>query len=210
MAWLFLICATIGGTVLVCQFVLTVLGLGLDAEIADDFESGHDFSDGHSLDGDHVDTSHGDVGEDSVGHGNWSNYLFGVLSFKTIIAALAFFGLAGCAANSARLSQPAQVTIALLAGLAAMYGVHWIMRSIMRLGRDGTAKLSKAIGQEGTVYLTIPGKRNGLGKIQFNLQHRLVEYPASTACETSLKSGSKVRVVSIADDSTLVVESIET
>src|SRR6476661_657047 len=113
MTTFFLICATIGGTVLICQFVLSLVGLG-----------GHHFGD---MPGDadvHVEFSHGagevqatgdthtaDVQSDSDHHVN-SSWLFGVISFRTLVAAFAFFGLAGLAAESANLSQPAQLTLA--------------------------------------------------------------------------------------------------
>ena len=42
-----------------------------------------------------------------------STWLFGVLSFRTITAALAFFGLAGLAAQSAEASPPMVLLVAL-------------------------------------------------------------------------------------------------
>jgi len=202
MAWLFLICATIGGTVLVIQFVLAVVGFGAEMDIVDDMPDDvpHDV---------HVDATHGpdpELGDNAVGHGNYSTWLFGVLSFKTITAALAFFGLAGCAANSAGMSPVAQITIAVVAGLGAMYGVHWLMKSIMRLSENGTIRLDRSVGKEGTVYLTIPGNRQGTGKVQFKLQGRLVDYPAITTHDLPLKTGSKVRIINVVGASTVEVE----
>lgn len=202
MAWLFLICATIGGTVLVCQFVLTLLGLGSDLEIADDMPD--------DVPGDvHFDGAHGpdpELGDHAVGHGNFSAWLFGVLSFKTVTAALAFFGLAGCAANAAQMTPVAQITIAVLAGLAAMYSVHWLMQSLLRLSENGTIRLDRSVGKEGTVYLTIPANRAGLGKVQFKLQNRLVEYPAITSHDEPLKTGRSIRIINVVGTSTVEVE----
>jgi len=204
MAWLFLICATIGGTVLVCQFVLALVGFGADTDLSDDLphDIGHDF---------HADSSHAhgpdpELGDNAVGHGNFSTWLFSVLSFKTITAALAFFGLAGCAANSAGMSSAAQVIIATTAGLGAMYGVHWIMKSLFRLSEDNTIRLDRSVGKEGTVYLTIPADRQGVGKVQFKLQNRLVDYPAITAHDEPLKTGAKIRIVAVVGASTVEVE----
>ncbi len=89
MGTLFLICAVIGTTILVIQFVLTIIGFGseaFDIDIpsgADDVDFDVDADVGDTI-GDHVDSS----------------WLFGVISFRTIVAAIAFFGLAGLAARA--------------------------------------------------------------------------------------------------------------
>lgn len=198
MAWLFLICATIGGTVLVVQFVLAVVGFGVDVDIVDDVPDDSHLHVPHAPDP--------ELGDNAVGHGNYSTWLFGVLSFKTVTAALAFFGLAGCAANSAGMSPIAQLTIATLAGLGAMYGVHWIMLSLFRLSEDNTIRLDRSVGKEGTVYVNIPANRQGTGKVQFKLQNRLVEYPAITSHDEPLKTGMKIRITSVVGASTVEVE----
>lgn len=209
MAWLFLICATIGGTILVCQFVLSLVGFGHDVDIADDLPDDvpHDIP--HDL---HTDASHDgaggpdpELGDHGVGHGNFSTWLFGMLSFKTITAALAFFGFAGCAAESAGLSTSAQLMIATLAGIAALYGVHSIMQLLFKLSQDNTIRLRNAVGKEGTVYLTIPARRTNTGKVQFKLQNRLVEYPALTDHDEPLMTGAKIRIVAV-EGTTLQVE----
>lgn len=186
MTWLFLICAIVGGTVLVCQFVLTLVGLG-----GDGFDGSHDVSaaGGH------------DVSADGTGHdahGNHgSSWLFGVISFRTLVAAAAFFGLVGLAAESADQEPPITLLLATAAGIGAMYGVHWIVRTMGRLGEDGTVRIHSALGQEGTVYIPIPAGKAQAGKIQLRLQNRLVEYEAVTGGPDRLATGTKVRVVGI-------------
>ena len=120
MATLFLICAAFGGTILVLQAVMTLVGLGGDALHTDvGSDMGHDFG------GDvHADTGggfHGDAGTHvdagSAGaHGSTdgthavqdqhhaaqdqgSSKLFAVLSFRGIVAAMAFFGISGMTAD---------------------------------------------------------------------------------------------------------------
>ena len=75
METVYLVCAVVGGTVLVCQFVMTLLGLGGD----------------HDAGGDH-DVAH-DAGHHEAGHDHDSSWLVGVLTFRTLVAALAFFGV---------------------------------------------------------------------------------------------------------------------
>jgi membrane protein implicated in regulation of membrane protease activity len=205
MTWLFLICAVVGGTVLVCQFVLTLVGLGGDhADFSHDVP--HDFSAGDA----HIATEHGGdpAGHDADGH-HGSSWLFGVISFRTLIAAATFFGLVGYAAQTAGQSMPVQLVLAVAAGIGAMYGVHWIVRSMGRLAEDGTIRVRAALGQEGTVYVPIPAAKAQAGKVQIKLQNRLVEYEAVTGAGERLATGTKVRVVGVTGN-TLEVEPLRT
>lgn len=219
MAMLFLFCALLGGTVLVCQFLLTLAGLGgHDVDIAD--SAGHDIADvPHDLSGDAHDLSgdaahemgtdhdHGGDGHDaSHDQQHISTWLFGVLTFRTLVAATTFFGIGGMAARAAELSVPNQVLIAAACGVAALYLVHWLMRAFYRLGEDDTVRISRAIGQEGTVYVPIPGGKVGPGKIHLKLQGRLMEYAAVTAAKAPLPTGARVVVVAVAGAGMLEVQ----
>lgn len=196
MTYLFLFFAVAGGTVLICQFVLTLVGLGGGHDLPDDL-SGADGAGFHGGDM-HVDHA-GDASHD-VSHDQLSNWLFGVISFRTLVAASTFFGLAGLAAQQGGLNLPLQLSIGTISGLGAMYGVHWIMRMIGRLGEDGTVRIQRAIGQEATVYIPIPGGKTRAGKIQLRLQNRLMEYAAVTDAADRLPTGTHVRVVGVAGD----------
>ena len=61
------------------------------------------------------------IADQAEHHG--SMQVFRVLSFRTMIAALAFFGLAGLAAQSAKATPLATLLIAVAAGAAAMAAV---------------------------------------------------------------------------------------
>ncbi len=199
----FLICALLGGTVLVCQFAMTLLGMG---------DHGGDFD--HAGSESFADHTHTPAGTDpaaDAAHG--STWLFGVLTFRTLVAATAFFGLAGKAALAADLEMLPSVLIALAAGVAAMYGVHALMQGMTRLTSDGTVHIERAVGRPGTVYLTIPGSTGsggtgssgpGLGKIHLNLQNRLVEYQATS--RDKLPTGAKVVVTRVVGPDTVEVE----
>ncbi|HKB41952.1 MAG TPA: hypothetical protein VKD72_36330, partial [Gemmataceae bacterium] len=81
----YLTCAIVGGTLLVCQFLLGLLGLGDHHDAAGD----HDIHDAGSHD------AHGGHGDHDA-HNSW---FVGVLTFRSLVAALTFFGLAGLAAT---------------------------------------------------------------------------------------------------------------
>ena len=120
-----------------------------------------------------------------------------------------FFGLVGLAAEKAGQVVGVQLLLAVSAGIGAMYGVHWLIRSIGRLGEDATLRVKSALGQEGTVYVPIAGEKAAAGKIQLKMQNRLVEYEAVTSFRERLTTGTKVRVVGIAGN-VLEVEPVRT
>jgi membrane protein implicated in regulation of membrane protease activity len=197
MAMLFTICAVVGGTILICQFLLTVVGLGGDHGVDYGHDLAHDFSAGEGHDAAGGDHAAGDSHHDAA-HGHSSSWLFAVISFRTLVAAITFFGLVGLAAQSFQQAVGVQLLLAAAAGIGAMYGVHWLIRMISRLGEDGTLRVRTAVGQEGTVYVPIAGGRAQAGKIQLRLQNRLVDYEAVTSAAERLPTGTKVRVVGIA------------
>ncbi len=215
MAPVFLVCAAVGGTILVCQLLMTVLGFAgdmVDVEVPDDVDGGADLDLGGDFD------AAGDVGVDAdvdvdvdgdtggvTQHD--TTWLAGVLSFRTLVAAVTFFGLAGMAARGADFSGPEQVAIALGAGVAAMFGVYWLMRTIYSLKSEGTVRIGHAVGRHGTVYLRVPGRRSGTGKVQLSVQKRTMEYLAMTPGD-ELATGAKVRVVRVITSNTVEVEPI--
>jgi hypothetical protein len=185
-------CALLGATLLGCQFLLGVLGLGHDHEIG-----GHDFhGDGGS------DVHHGD-GQDAD-HEAQSSWLVGVLTFRSVVAALTFFGLTGRAAAAADLTPPATLGLALAAGAGTLFAVAWMMRALYSLRAEGTVRIQRAVGQTGTVYLPIPGHRAGAGKVHLNLQNRTVEYQAVTAHEP-VATGTRIQVVAVVSPDTVEV-----
>ena len=190
---IFLFFAVVGGTVLVFQFVLTLIGLGSDGDVPDDLpdDMPHDLS---------VDAAH-DVSADAHGghdasHAHDSSWLFGIISFRTLVAAAAFFGLGGLAASSAGWSMFLQLGTAVVCGGVAMVGVHSVMKMLGKLGDDATVRIHKALGQEATVYVPIAASKERSGKVQLKLQNRVMEYEAVTAGER-LATGTRVRVVAV-------------
>ena len=193
MPTLYLICALIGGTVLVCQFVMTLFGLGADDFDFDtdvDVPDNVDFSDG---------SHHG-----MAGHG--STWIFTIISFKAVVAALAFFGIAGLAANSGELMPLPTLAIAVVCGFAAMVMIHWMMKGLHKLNQDGSLRIDQSVGHRGMVYIPIPASRSGEGKIQLKLQNRIVELKAMTSQAKMLPTGARVVISRVLTPSTVEVK----
>jgi hypothetical protein len=195
---IFFFSALVGGTILVCQFVLTVVGLG----------SEFDYSDGVLHDaGSAADSHHGP--DHQVGHDEWTSWLFSVISFRTVIAALTFFGLAGMAGLRSGLGSFVSLSAAVLAGGGAMMGVHWMVSTLSRLRTDGTMRIARTVGARGSVYIPVPPKNEGQGKVQLKLNDRIVELRAQTSAEQRLPTGAMVVVTDVLGQDTVSVEPIE-
>lgn len=188
----FLVCALAGGTLLAWQVLMSLVGLGGEHGLEVDHEVGLDHDIGHEA-------GHG------VGHEHASSVFVGLLTLRTVTAALTFFGLAGLAALSSRPDEPVQsLGIALTAGVGALLLVATMMKMLYRLKADGTARIDRAVGRPATVYLTIPARKQGAGKVTVKLQNRTMEYHAVTP-EQELPTGASVMVVSVVGPSTLEV-----
>jgi hypothetical protein len=135
-------------------------------------------------------------------HHSW---YVGILTFRSMVAALTFFGLVGLAASvNWQLEPPQSLALALAGAAAALFGVAYLMQSLHRLKSDGTIRIERAVGVAGTVYVAIPGRKTGAGKVMLRLQNRIVEYQAVTPREP-LASGDKIVVTAVLSPDTLEV-----
>lgn len=175
------VCAVIGGAVLLTQFALSLIGL----------DGSEDLPETPAVGG----------GDGAAGGAD----IVGVLSLKTLAAALTFFGLTGLALGAAGWSPNLSLLGAVAAGLGAMYGVWYLMLQLMRLRSDGTIRTERAVGQTATVYLPIPGHSQGMGKVTLRLQNRSCELAAVTS-GGDLPSGASVVITRLIDPETVEVQ----
>jgi membrane protein implicated in regulation of membrane protease activity len=78
---------------------------------------------------------------------------------------------------------------------------------MLKLQAKGNLDYSSAIGQEGTVYVTIPGgDEDGGGQIQINIQGRYTTASARKVSPGSLKPGQRVKVTGVNGPAFFVVE----
>ncbi|MEM7231654.1 MAG: hypothetical protein AAF517_05750 [Planctomycetota bacterium] len=200
---LFLIAAVAGGSILVIQVALLMLGLdqGGEVDVPDVPDVPDDIPD-DVPDGD-VDAGgyEADAGEGSSGTQSIAAFKF--LSFKTLVAFFTFFGLTGLLGESYELTTATTLTLAICSGFAAFYLVGYMWMMLYRLESSGNVKIRNAVGTTGRVYLSIPS--GGRGKVTLTIQGRTVEYNALTDNEEPITTGASVRVVSIIDEETVKV-----
>ena len=189
-------CAILGSTLVLLQFCATLFGLG-----------------GGDLDGDGVPDAldldvetDGDGGGEAASDGDASGVPFlKALSIRTATAGAAFFGLGGLTGEALSFGRVATAGLAIVAGIAAIYGVYFLFRTLSRFGEDGSIRASTAVGATGTVYLRIPAKRSGQGKVTVSQQGRSMEYAAETDDDNDLPTGTPIVVTKLIAPSTALV-----
>jgi membrane protein implicated in regulation of membrane protease activity len=102
-------------------------------------------------------------------------------------------------------SLTATIIVSLLAGMAAMIGITYIVYMLMQAQSDGNIKLQNAIGETGKVYLRIPAK--GIGKVTIKIQDRLMELKARS--NVSIETGTEIIVEDFTEDGTLIVKPLK-
>jgi membrane protein implicated in regulation of membrane protease activity len=175
----FLWAAILGGGTFAIRTVLQLLGVGGD--------HGTDFHDGHS-------GADADAG-------------FRVLSLQGLSAFFMMFGLVGLALVRESGAPPElALGIAVIPGLMSVWLIALLFRWMGRLQSSGTLNIYSAIGQEGSVYLTVP--RDGIGQVQVVVQGRLGVFEAREQEGLEVATGTRVRVVGIAAGDVLVVQAL--
>jgi membrane protein implicated in regulation of membrane protease activity len=144
-----------------------------------------------------------DIGEMDHGSG------VGLFSSQTLGAFFLAFGWVGVAALKNGASVLFSSAIAIVCGLLAMIAMLVLLRSLLKLQSKGNLDYSSVIGQEGTVYVTIPGgDADGGGQIQINIQGRYTTASARKVSLGALKPGERVRVVGVNGPASFVVEDV--
>jgi hypothetical protein len=168
--------AIIFSVLFIIQFVLSLIGFDLDHDV--DVDHGGDFS---------LDTD------------------FTLLSIRTIIAFFTFFGWAGVIVLNSGGSVLQAAIFGGLSGLAAMALVAYLLYLFSKISESGNYDIENALYNTGEVYLTIPEKQVGKGKIHVKIEGTLREMDAVTHGK-ALPTGTQIRVVDILSENTLLVE----
>ncbi|HDR52977.1 MAG TPA: hypothetical protein ENN90_15375 [Mariniphaga anaerophila] len=131
---------------------------------------------------------------------------FQFLSLKNIVAFFAVFGWSGIGFINAGLSSWLVILLATICGLVMMIAMGALFYFISKLAESGTLKIKNAIGKLGEVYLVIPAKRNGMGKVQLNLQGSIRTLDAITDETEKIPTSSIIQVIDVIDEQILLVK----
>lgn len=187
---LYLACFVLGGSVLVLQTVASLFGAGEHSDV--------DLS--------HVD--HVDIGHTGSGESHESDTGMNLLSVRSVSAFLACFGLVGWGGVKAGWGTPATIGAAFAAGALALVLVAYLFASVRKLGAAGNLDPKNAVGRTARVYLRVPAKGAGKGKVTVSVQGRTVEFHASTN-GAEIPTGGEVRILRQITEDTFEVEALK-
>ena len=190
---IFLACAVFGGGLFVLRTILMLAGFG-------DSDSDTDAGDVHDLD-DHL---------DDLDHATHSGADAGlrILTIQGLTSFAMMFGLTGFAiSRSSLLGSVLAIAIGILVGVFAMWLIAKGFALMRSLQSSGTRQIYEAMGQEGTVYLTIPAE--GIGKVQVTISGRLTVADAVSLDNVTLKTGQRVCISEVDSAGMLAVRRIE-
>ena len=144
-----------------------------------------------------VDADLGDV-DDSSG-------AFKLLSVQSIAAFMMGFGWGGLGGLKGAGWDP---STSLLFGVALGAGMVWMLGKLLevvyRLQSSGNVPIDAALGVEGSVYVAVPPRHEGRGRVRLLIGNRERFLNAVTDAEP-IESNVRVRVTAINDDNTVTV-----
>lgn len=171
-------CAIAGSLVFAIQAVLTLLGMdSTDVDV--------DVPDGDTLD-------------------------FGGLSMfsvRNLVNFLVGFGWGGVSFYSGISNPYLLVLVAVVTGVLFVLMFFFIYKQTRKLESNGAFDIKNCVGKVADVYLRIPAKGEGRGKIQVSVNGSVHELDAMSN-DGPIATGKKVRVVEICDGSSVIVEMI--
>ena len=148
----------------------------------------------HDIHGDH-NTPH-DSGE--------FDHSLRIFTLRGLVAFFAVFGWSGLVMLKGGLGTVVSIFLALVFGALMMILVALLFDWILKCQYDGTMNPKEAVGKEGEVYLTIPAKKQGAGKVNVLVGETLTEFDAVTDEREDIPTGQKVVVREVLDTALLV------
>lgn len=99
------------------------------------------------------------------------------------------------------------VILSLAVGCGFVYAFFAVIKQVQKLAEDNSFKISDTLTKTGEVYLTVPERMSGKGKVMVSVNGTIHELVAMTE-EKKIQSGAIVKIVRIEDDNILIVETI--
>lgn len=181
-------------TILMILFIILML-IGMDG--ADSFDGDID-----------VDIDFEDIGDAADAYNSEPMSAIGGLRIITIRGALAFFSIGGWVLYmlADQMHVAWAILLALIAGVVAAFLLALAMRAALSLESSGNLDYRSAIGKLAVVYIRVPQKALGKGKVILNHQGRMIEVDAITKDAEDLVSKTEVQIIGLEDETTLVVK----
>lgn len=132
---------------------------------------------------------------------------FQLFSLRNLINFLLGFSWAGISLFTTIENKTLLIGIAVAVGAAFVYIFFLIIRQIQKLSEDNSFNINNAINKTAEVYLTIPERKSGKGKVMVSVKGTFHELDAVTEFD-KIPSHTMVRVVKILNGNILLVETL--
>jgi membrane-bound ClpP family serine protease len=99
------------------------------------------------------------------------------------------------------------ILLSALVGLGFVWVFFFIIKQIQKLAEDNTFRLEHALQKTGTVYLSIPEHKQGVGKISVSVKGSQKELSAISLGDR-IETGVAIKVVVVEGNNLLIVEKI--
>ncbi len=172
---IYFVLGCIASVLLLIQFILLLIGFAGDGDIDIGGDGGADF------DGD------ADGG-------------IGIFTLKGIIGFFAIGGWVGVACVFGGLKDGWTILVSIICGFVAFVAIGLAFKAIKKLQANGTIDNRNAIGKVAEVYLKVPAKGEGHGKLSIVIQGKLVEMEAVTDEAEAIPTGREVKVIGLIGD----------
>lgn len=130
---------------------------------------------------------------------------FQFFSIRNFIGFFTVFGWVGIASIDSGFSVLGSLIAALFSGAIMMLIMASVAYFLSKATADGSMKIERAVGHVGQVYLTIPGGRSNLGKVQVVVQGSLRTLEAMTDDPHDIPNGKVIKVKQVVNDNILLV-----
>ncbi|MDD4772024.1 MAG: hypothetical protein PHZ09_00270 [Eubacteriales bacterium] len=143
-----------------------------------------------------------------VGSGKKTNYV----SAGALVPMVSVCGWSGIALTELNINTVFAVVLSVLSGLSVFIGITLFLKYRMTLyisdNSDNTdnTEIKDIVGRTGRVYMPVPSKLNGSGKVTVTIGNKRYDINAVTRDREGLRTGETVRIVAFDKNGMPVVE----
>jgi len=161
------------------QMIMTFLGMGDSGEISGDADADAD-----------------------------TEMPFQFFTFRNLVNFFLGFSWAGISFYGIIESKVWLTFVSVLFGLSLVAIVMALLYALSKTTQSGNIDIKHAVGHTATVYFTIPAAGKGAGKVQMTVQQAVREYDAISEIDETISTGTIVRIKSVINPHTLLVEKL--
>jgi hypothetical protein len=130
---------------------------------------------------------------------------FQLFTFRNMINFLLGFSWTGISFYYLIENRIVLISLSFAVGSVFVLFFFMIIRQIEKLAEDNSFKISNTLNKTASVYLTIPARKKGTGKVQVSVKGSFHELDAITESE-KIETSATVRIVKIESNNLVVVE----